>query len=768
MWALCNLPLQVTLSVGLFWALARGDTRDSADQARARLGHTADLADPRTETKTLWIDRMLKPMPRPKQVTNYTIWTSQQIEETLQRWQLHYPDLISVDTAQDAYDFPAAGGPGDCPFHEPEIDGCLNYFATIQDFITYPEGSEASKRLPSVLLSGCLHGNERVGPSSIMELTTLLLEAASCTALPRWSLKDNPTEWENDLNRAKECRQEWKEYGYEDWQRIWLARLVATRRIVIIPTTNALGYYQNRREEAGVDPNRDFPFDLTDPSVCMQTIAGRMVNELFREHIFQMSLTFHAGTEVVSYEWGAPTYSGGLSPDDVAQAQIGQAYSRFADGFSTTQPYEVGTMNDLVYPVRGGMEDWAYAGSWDPDRVIQCQPATYGGYPAEKTKYDSASLRAFNMLIETSHNKQPTQFLGSSLDIFNPVQAENGHVARNLRLALLAVELVQPWAGFRQVNELVLTDDIIPNLDRSAGSQVCQKAKHVVVPRDSKKATIQWEVGGSLTIEETRVWYGKWSDLSDKINCIGQPDESITKFMQQGTAISKTYGTTRYAQRTEGFPHFSASIDISSYKPHDLLVVLVSARVDQEWIQMPSRLFLPKNTAPQSHIANARTNPQWFHESTTSGERVEGRLEWFSDPLTIEVSEIKSATSVQTVELSQRVPVGTQTGVRPTDGYPKDDTPKGKPFTPAEKFVIILIVLVACIFALVGGRYFLRIQMRHTHRDRLREFIADPTAPSPGLKERRRRNGRATEMENGEGNGDLELRVVYKDNEELA
>ena len=143
-------------------------------------------------------------------------------------------------------------------------------------------------------------------------------------------------------------------------------------------------------------------------------------------------------------------------------------------------------------------------------------------------------------------------------------------------------------------------------------------------------------------------------------------------------------------------------------------------------------------------------------------------MEWFSDPLTIEVSEIKSATSVQTVELSQRVPVGTQTGVRPTDGYPKDDTPKGKPFTPAEKFVIILIVLVACIFALVGGRYFLRIQMRHTHRDRLREFIADPTAPSPGLKERRRRNGRATEMENGEGNGDLELRVVYKDNEELA
>lgn len=41
----------------------------------------------------------------------------------------------------------------------------------------------------------------------------------------------------------------------------------------------------------------------------------------------------------------------------------------------------------IVYPVDGGMEDWAYAASWDneftdPAPVTPCNPPTYGGmYP---------------------------------------------------------------------------------------------------------------------------------------------------------------------------------------------------------------------------------------------------------------------------------------------------------------------------------------------------------------------------------------------------
>ncbi|MGK3736584.1 MAG: hypothetical protein ACI8RD_010607 [Bacillariaceae sp.] len=89
----------------------------------------------------------------------------------------------------------------------------------------------------------------------------------------------------------------------------------------------------------------------------MQTIAGRTANEIYREHMFQLALTFHAGMEVVAYEWGAPSWLDHLSPDDEAQAAIGGAYSRYGAGWSKSKPYKYGTMNDEVYFVRGGMED---------------------------------------------------------------------------------------------------------------------------------------------------------------------------------------------------------------------------------------------------------------------------------------------------------------------------------------------------------------------------------------------------------------------------
>ena len=92
----------------------------------------------------------------------------------------------------------------------------------------------------------------------------------------------------------------------------------------------------------------------------MRTIAGRTVNEIYREHMFQLALTFHGGMEVVAYEWGAPSWYDHISPDDEAQSQIGGAYSQYGGGWSHSKPYKHGTMNDEVYYVRGGMEDCTY------------------------------------------------------------------------------------------------------------------------------------------------------------------------------------------------------------------------------------------------------------------------------------------------------------------------------------------------------------------------------------------------------------------------
>jgi Zinc carboxypeptidase len=275
----------------------------------------------------------------------YRIWPSSEIHQTIVQLGKDYPNLIAVKTSQDAFGLPSAGVSTDCPFDGTSV-GCLNYFGIIQDYVAHPVGSASSNRLPTVLLSGALHGDERVGPTAVMETATLLLKAAACEA-----------------NQVTTCRQVLTtEHGITDKQRRWLARLVTSRRIVIVPTANALGYYQNNRFENGYDPNRDFPFDQ-DSKSCMNTIAARTLNEIFRNNIVQFSLTFHAGTDLIGYEWGAfPYVNSANSPDDNAQAQLASGFSRFAGGWSGQRSYPTGPMDKIMYPVQGGMEDWAYAG----------------------------------------------------------------------------------------------------------------------------------------------------------------------------------------------------------------------------------------------------------------------------------------------------------------------------------------------------------------------------------------------------------------------
>jgi len=101
---------------------------------------------------------------------------------------------------------------------------------------------------------------------------------------------------------------------------------------------------------------------------CMQTVAARAINDLFREHAFQLAITFH-GMQAIAYEWGSPIHpkSGhkDVSPDDAAQKQMGAALAMYGGGGRYGRKYTSAPMNSLVYPVFGGMEDWAYAATWD-------------------------------------------------------------------------------------------------------------------------------------------------------------------------------------------------------------------------------------------------------------------------------------------------------------------------------------------------------------------------------------------------------------------
>lgn len=658
--------------------------------------------------RVLLIVTPLAVTPQNEFIKEYHLWESHEFHEQLQEWKTQYPDLIHITTAQEKYGLPAAGGDSDCPFYEPT--GCPNYIFEIQDFIVHPPNSYSSDHLPEVFWSGCLHGNERVGPTAVMEATALLLEATQCEALPRDA---------SEISTAKACRKKLKQKGIDGAHRKWLARLVTTRRIVVVPTANALGYFRNRREEGSIDPNRDFPYDLKDDTKCMQTIAGRTLNEIYRDHLFQLALTFHAGMEVVAYEWGAPTWLNHFSPDDLAQEGIASAYSRYGGGWSKSKPYQYGTMNDLVYYVRGGMEDWAYAGSWDPERVVQCKPSSFGGYPVDKTVYNNSTLRVFNMLVETSDQKEPHKTsLGTSLNVMTNDSEENGHVSRNIRLALLAAELVEPYVAVVGIDNLAIQDDLPPLLSREG--RTCQRHKAYSIARDASDVEIQFTVGGAISINSVDIWFAKWDDIPrEQLNCVSQP--TSTDGFQKGTILSATNGTGYFARAgshprsntpsevdsmTTG-PIFRAKISVPpGLKTLDQLVVLASARVDQDWAN--GRPNTEPNIPPQSHIVNARTNLDWHHES--AGKHVKGRLDWFSDPITVVIGDFTEGVGthggdglIRTVEMYPRFSEGAgNSGLKPKSAT------EDQLWFPVNMLAVLagaLLLLAICLYCILTQSY---------------------------------------------------------------
>ena len=562
---------------------------------------------------------------------DFKILSSTEIAKELFNLSRQYPTFATLTTSQKLFGLPQAGTSNDCQgFPLKEAPGCPNYIMTIVDPVAFPPSSPQEQKVPEVFLSGALHGNERVGPTAVLETLKLLLEVAQCESLPNIPTPTNinspqGSEWLLQIQQARSCRQDLLQEGVTDSQRKWLARLVSTRRIVATPMTNALGYDRNDRTENGTDPNRDFPFDQKSEE-CMQTIAGRTINELFQTHLFQMSLTYHGGTEVIGYEWGAYPYlsSGNISPDHISQYEIATGYSAFAGGFETTKAYETGTMNDLVYAVHGGMEDWAYAGSWDVDKVKSCTPTSYGGYPENKTQYNESTLRAFNMLIETSNDKIPRHHLGSTKGLLNQhVSFENnGHVARNIRLGLAAIEFVQPYVSIWGVNNVQLQDDVVPLMPRNA--RECEATKAVKVSKTLGNVDIAWTVGGSFTVDYTTILYTKWDNVPKDMSCSSQQpfDNYHGQSFQQ---VEAKHGVTRWKhgwEQTnvdflendgEKYPVFTANIDTSRFDVGDRIAVFATARVDQEWKNVPdgARPIVPV----QSHVVNARTNQDWYHES---------------------------------------------------------------------------------------------------------------------------------------------------------
>lgn len=315
------------------------------------------------------------------------------------------PDIVDTVIAQD--EFPGIIPDGNKAWATCEGQPCKTLLVRITN------RAKLTPSTPEVFFSGALHGDERIGPLVVTEMARLLCDGYLA--------------------------------GDED-----IRRLVDGRSVWIAPMTNAEGFANRHREENGMDPNRDFPY-LQQADRCMMTQTARAVNELFRRHLFHFMMTFHGGMRALTYEWGSLNHMESRrsteSPDDHAFAAFGKLIQD-ASGRDRRHRmfYPLGRINDMVYPVDGGMEDWSYAAGWEesPKPISVCRPRTYGGYASSRTVYKKGSVACLVYLAEMDDLKTPpASTLGRAAELWSPSDTD-GHVARNLRMSLKMVELARP------------------------------------------------------------------------------------------------------------------------------------------------------------------------------------------------------------------------------------------------------------------------------------------------------------------------------------
>ncbi len=259
-------------------------------------------------------------------------------------------------------------------------------------------------------------------------------------------------------------------------------------------------------------------------------------------------------------------------------------------------------MTGTVYPVTGGMEDWAYSGSWEGAPIITqpCKPTTYGGYDPEKTLYDKNykdALKSIMFLLEVSHEKIPEQkFLGSyNYDclvnirqnaFFNTItphknlcldEVIDGYIPRIIRLSLLLIDILKPYVNYRINNS------------------------------NSKNLIVEWLVGGAITVDETFILFDYFDEIPTKEfeqKVLSEKDLKLVQnsYLKKSTEVKKGKGIWHEEYSTSEF--FSNNFDTSN-KNRKFLVFVIYAKVDQNWAKqkMPD-----PNVPPQTHISNIRIN----------------------------------------------------------------------------------------------------------------------------------------------------------------
>lgn len=499
----------------------------------------------------------------PARSDSFTHLTYAQIHFQIKNLSLQYPNLLRLYSAQDRFSLPHVGNCSELA-DSSDPDGvpapCTIYVVEMTNFDTL--SSDPTR--PEWLVSGELHGDEVIGPPTVL-------------AFIRYMVSNYDTN-------------------------SFAHRMINTRLTTLVPMTNAVGFFRNEREELQstgpgsqpllIDPNRDFAFDQ-DPRNCMQTVAARALNELFRVHLFRVTVTFHGGTNALGYEWGDMTHCDGPNckpaPDTRIMHSLAERMSNNAGPAGDYEdPYPFGDMGKLVYPVNGGLEDWAYGASWT-DQAVVCRPETLGGYSPSRTVIERNTKRCVTYLVETSHAKRPeSHTLGSSEDIEIRGSKGDGHIPRNVRLLFSVIDAIEPYIVLEDLSEL----------------------------SKASEPYTAWSVSGAFHVDATLV---QWSTLNGT-------DFGLLEIYNGSAGVPIAGGDGKT---------FTQPLSTNALTTSTPLYYRIAAVVDQYFAKQPQGSV--PDVFPQSHLMGSRASSKW--KFTVDDRQVVGRRIFFSETVMVRLTE---------------------------------------------------------------------------------------------------------------------------------
>ena len=243
-------------------------------------------------------------------------------------------------------------------------------------------------------------------------------------------------------------------------------------------------------------------------------------------------------------------------------------------------------------------------------------------------------------MVETSDNKDPPESAyGTRRSVFEPSDREhNGHVSRNIRLALMMTEMVKPYIRFIDESDLIL----------KSNTNTLEDDRILLAHQ------FRWDVGGAFMVDETNLVWAKWpSKAYEGMSChcftenyykFGETHAIDTTKLELKIVNSIKNSPTRwinqpdYTIKKRFLGQFSASLPVGNdgikIGDGNEVVVFARAAVDEAWGKENLNNAHPQ-VPPQTHFVQGRINRSWYGKSDDGCHKVQGKRWFYSAPICI-------------------------------------------------------------------------------------------------------------------------------------